>query len=182
MSVFKKPPLLLAFLAISASPAFAQDWGVGASIGLANDVEHRVRLDRFDPRDVHAWIDFALEERVLLRGTLGSIKTTGSNAGPVTMGTGAPPSTGIMNSPGPAAALPPRTIHLPSGDHEGLPRTSMVSARGRRSPPSTETSVRIRFPCRLSTTATRSPFGETPAGPSSAPSEPFQISADFPSS
>lgn len=81
MSVFKKPPLLLAFLAISASPAFAQDWGVGASIGLANDVEHRIRLHKFDPRDVHAWIDFALEERVLLRGTLGSIKTTGSNAG-----------------------------------------------------------------------------------------------------
>lgn len=81
MSVFKKPSLLLAFLAISTSPAFAQDWGVGASIGLANDVEHRIRLDKFDPRDVHAWIDFALEERVLLRGTLGSIKTTGSNAG-----------------------------------------------------------------------------------------------------
>lgn len=81
MSVFKKPALLLVFVAISAPSALAQDWGVGASIGLANDVEHRVRLHRFDPRDVNAWVDFALEDRVLLRGTLGSIKTNGVNAG-----------------------------------------------------------------------------------------------------
>ena len=81
MSVFKKPSLWLVFLAISTPPVLAQDWGVGASIGLANDVEHRIRLHGFDPRDVNAWVDFALEERVLLRGTLGSIKTAGTNAG-----------------------------------------------------------------------------------------------------
>src|SRR5512132_3726570 len=74
---------MLTFLAISAAPALAQDWGVGASIGLTNDVEHRIRLDHFDPRDVNAWVDFALEERVLLRGTMGSIKTKGAKAGRV---------------------------------------------------------------------------------------------------
>jgi hypothetical protein len=79
--VFKKPALLLVFLSISASPVLAQDWGVGASIGLANDVEHRIRLFKFDPRDVNAWVDFRLEDRVLLRATMGSIRTNGTNAG-----------------------------------------------------------------------------------------------------
>jgi Outer membrane protein beta-barrel domain len=81
VSISRKLAPVLAFLAVSASPALAQDWGVGASIGLVNDVEHRIRLDHFDPRDVNAWVDFALEERVLLRGTMGSIKTKGSKAG-----------------------------------------------------------------------------------------------------
>jgi len=81
VSISGKLVSLLTFLAISATPALAQDWGVGASIGLTNDVEHRIRLDHFDPRDVNAWVDFALEERVLLRGTMGSIKTKGAKAG-----------------------------------------------------------------------------------------------------
>jgi hypothetical protein len=70
-----------AVLAISAAPALAQDWGVGASVGLVNDVEHRIRLDGFDPRDATAWVDFQLEDRVLLRGTMGSMKVRGSKAG-----------------------------------------------------------------------------------------------------
>ena len=71
----------LIFLAIPAAPVLAQDWGVGASVGLVNDVQHRIRLDGFDPRDASAWVDFHLEDRVLLRGTLGSMKTKGSKAG-----------------------------------------------------------------------------------------------------
>lgn len=71
----------LIFLAIPAAPVLAQDWGVGASVGLVNDVQHRIRLDGFDPRDSSAWVDFHLEDRVLLRGTLGSMKTKGSKAG-----------------------------------------------------------------------------------------------------
>jgi hypothetical protein len=81
VSISGKLVSMVTFLAISAAPALAQDWGVGASIGLTNDVEHRIRLDHFDPRDVNAWVDFALEERVLLRGTMGSIKTKGAKAG-----------------------------------------------------------------------------------------------------
>jgi hypothetical protein len=81
VSISRKLVPILTFLVLSAAPALAQDWGVGAAIGLANDVEHRVRVGKFDPRDVNAWVDFALEERVLLRGTMGSIKTKGSKAG-----------------------------------------------------------------------------------------------------
>lgn len=81
MSIVRKLRPVLVLLAVSAAPALAQDWGVGASIGLVNDVEHRIRLDGFDPRDNSAWVDFQLEERVLLRGTFGTMRTKGSNAG-----------------------------------------------------------------------------------------------------
>lgn len=81
MSISRRLIPILTFLTISAAPALAQDWGVGAAIGLTNDVEHRVRVGKFDPRDVNVWVDFALEDRVLLRGTMGSIKTKGSKAG-----------------------------------------------------------------------------------------------------
>jgi hypothetical protein len=67
----------------AALPLAAQDWGVGASLGLVNDVERRFRLDEFDPRDATAWVDFRLEEQVILRGTFGSLKTSGDNAGRV---------------------------------------------------------------------------------------------------
>ena len=84
MSIARKLRPTLILFAMCAAPAFGQDWGVGASIGYANDVEHRVRLRDFDPRDVNAWVDFRLEERVLFRATLGSIRTAGINSGLVT--------------------------------------------------------------------------------------------------
>jgi len=83
VSIVRRLVPVLTLLILSAAPARAQDWGVGASIGLANDVQRKFRLDGFDPRDVNAWVDFALEDRVLLRGTFGSIKTKGSNAGSI---------------------------------------------------------------------------------------------------
>lgn len=83
MSIRKTLEIFFVAIVIFAAPAVAEDWGIGASIGLVNDVEHRIRLDQFDPRDGNAWVDFRLEERVLLRGTLGSMKTKGSNAGRV---------------------------------------------------------------------------------------------------
>jgi hypothetical protein len=81
VSIARKLVPILTFLLVCAAPALGQDWGVGASIGLATDVEHRIRVGQFDPRDLNAWVDFALEDRVLLRGTLGSIKTKGAKAG-----------------------------------------------------------------------------------------------------
>jgi hypothetical protein len=83
VSIRKTLETFFVAIMIFAAPAVAEDWGIGASIGLVNDVEHRIRLDQFDPRDGNAWVDFRLEERVLLRGTLGSMKTKGSNAGRV---------------------------------------------------------------------------------------------------
>jgi hypothetical protein len=79
--MIRRPLFALIFLAMPAVPVLAEDWGVGASVGLVNDVQHRIRLDGFDPRDASAWVDFHLEDRVLLRGTLGSMKTKGSKAG-----------------------------------------------------------------------------------------------------
>lgn len=67
----------------AAPPLAAEDWGVGASLGLVNDVERRFRLDEFDPTDANAWVDFRLEEHVILRGTFGRMKTSGDNAGRV---------------------------------------------------------------------------------------------------
>jgi hypothetical protein len=64
-----------------ALPALSQDWGIGVSYGLANDVERQFRLDEFDPPDVTAWVDYRLEDQVLLRGTFGSMKVDGDNAG-----------------------------------------------------------------------------------------------------
>ncbi len=83
MSIRKILSIALVAAAALAARAPAEDWGVGASIGLVNDVEKRFRLDEFDPRDGNAWVDFRLEEHVILRGTLGSMKTSGDNAGRV---------------------------------------------------------------------------------------------------
>ncbi len=79
----RKLGLSLAVAGICAAPALAQDWGIGASIGLVNDVEQNFRLDEFDTNDGNAWVDFRLEERVILRGMLGSMKAKGDNAGEV---------------------------------------------------------------------------------------------------
>jgi len=76
-----------------AGAALAEDWGVGASFGLVIDVEGRFRLDTFDPRDANAWVDYRLEDQVILRATAGSMKTKGENAGRLaSIAPGAPPA------------------------------------------------------------------------------------------
>jgi hypothetical protein len=83
LSIRKILSIVLTAAGALCAPAFAEDWGVGASLGLVNDVERRFRLDEFDPRDANGWVDFRLEDHVILRGTFGSIKTSGDNAGRV---------------------------------------------------------------------------------------------------
>lgn len=83
MSIRMKLGLALVVAGVSATPAFAEDWAVGASIGLTNDIERHFRLDEFHPRDGNAWVDFRLEQRILLRGAFGSMKAKGDNAGQV---------------------------------------------------------------------------------------------------
>ena len=75
--------LSIAFVAagVLSARAGAEDWGIGASLGLVNDVERRIRLDEFDPSDVNVWVDFRLEDHVVLRGTFGSMETSGDNGG-----------------------------------------------------------------------------------------------------
>jgi outer membrane protein with beta-barrel domain len=67
-------------LAVSAA-AQAQNWQVGASIGLVNDVEKKLSLDEFHHQDVNAWVGFEIEDHVILLGTFGSLQVHGSNAG-----------------------------------------------------------------------------------------------------
>ena len=81
MSIRKILSIALLAAATLAVPAFAEDWGVGASLGLVNDVERRFRLDDFDPSDFNGWVDFRLEPQVVLRGTIGRMETIGDNAG-----------------------------------------------------------------------------------------------------
>jgi hypothetical protein len=81
VSIPKSLGITVVLLGILTAPAVAEDWAVGASIGLVNDVERSFRLDEFHPREGNAWVDFRLEDRVVLRGTAGSMKVNGDNAG-----------------------------------------------------------------------------------------------------
>ena len=81
MSIRKSVGAAVLLLGLLTVPAVAEDWAIGASIGLVNDVERSFRLDDFHPRDGNVWVDFQLEDRVLLRGTFGSMEVNGDNAG-----------------------------------------------------------------------------------------------------
>ncbi len=83
---------LVAFLFAGAS--FAQTWGVGASLGITDDVTRRIHLDEFKGRDVNLWADYQIEEKVLARVTFGTLKAKGVNAGQtVTVTPGSEPQT-----------------------------------------------------------------------------------------
>ena len=90
MSIGKSLGIAIVIVGTLAAPALAGDWTVGASIGLVNDVERSFRLDDFHPRDGNGWVDFQLEDRVLLRGTAGSMKVNGDNAGQTVVVGGSP--------------------------------------------------------------------------------------------
>ena len=79
--VLMRTRLALLLFGALAAPLAAQDWGVGASIGLVNDVEDQFRLDDFGNQDANAWVEFRLEEQVLLRAAIGSMDVKGENAG-----------------------------------------------------------------------------------------------------
>jgi hypothetical protein len=64
----------------AAGPALAQPWGVGASYGLVEDVSHSFSLDQFHSHDASGWIEYEVEPAVQLRGTFGSLRTTGNNS------------------------------------------------------------------------------------------------------
>jgi len=90
VSIGKSLGIAIVIVGTLAAPALAGDWTVGASIGLVNDVERSFRLDDFHPRDGNGWVDFQLEDRVLLRGTAGSMKVNGDNAGQTVVVGGSP--------------------------------------------------------------------------------------------
>ena len=106
---------------------------------------------------------------------------TGLTASSETSRTGALPSTGILNKPGPCPSSPPVTIQAPSGDQSAVPcpstpRRSMDAARVRELVPSADMMARRRFPSCLTTTATRLPSGDARGGSDSTPSAPLRTS------
>ncbi|MEO8191170.1 MAG: hypothetical protein ABI682_12585 [Acidobacteriota bacterium] len=75
--------LLMAGALSCGLPALAQSWALGASLGTVDDVSHRFSFEEFRSRNLSVWGEFALEDRVRLRGTWGSLNTTGANSGRV---------------------------------------------------------------------------------------------------
>ncbi len=76
-----KSMVLAAFTAAAVPIASAQSWGVGASVGVVNDIGRRLRLDEFKTSDYAAWVEYRLEERVTFRGTFGSLKVRAVHSG-----------------------------------------------------------------------------------------------------
>jgi hypothetical protein len=66
---------------LSAGSAMAQGVGVGATIGVVNDITDHFHLDEFKAKDVNLWVDYELEPKVLARATFGTLKVHGANAG-----------------------------------------------------------------------------------------------------
>ena len=85
--------LILAFLGLAAS-ACAQTFGLGATVGLPNDVSQGFQINNFNHSDVTGWLDYRMEEKALLRLTYGNMRTQQSNAATITVpaagGTGDP--------------------------------------------------------------------------------------------
>ncbi len=74
--------IFLAAITAAAVPiAAAQSWGVGASVGVVNDIGRRARLDEFKTSDYAAWLEYRLEERVAFRATFGSLKVRAVHSG-----------------------------------------------------------------------------------------------------
>jgi hypothetical protein len=68
--------VLVGVLGLAAAGGRAQDWTIGATYGLANDIENRFRLDAFTPHEITAWVDYRLEPRTLLRTSYVDITTS----------------------------------------------------------------------------------------------------------
>ncbi len=103
MSLHKKLQLAGVVVFLGAGPLLAQgSIGVGATIGLVNDVGGRFHVDEFKSKDVNLWADYEVQEKVLVRAMLGTLKVKGANAGKdVTLVEG-----------GPLVTLPDLTEHI----------------------------------------------------------------------
>ena len=70
----KRTLLVLACAGLAAS-ARAQNFGLGVTLGLPNDVSDEVHLDNFDHSEVTGWFDYRIEQSTLLRLTYGKMRT-----------------------------------------------------------------------------------------------------------
>jgi hypothetical protein len=79
---------ILAILVLSfAASSRAEQFGLGATYGWSNDVEHSFRLDGFHSPVWEGWLEMRLGDDALLRATYGRMKIAGDNVGlPVGIG------------------------------------------------------------------------------------------------
>jgi hypothetical protein len=103
VSIHKKLGLAVSVAFLAAGTSLAQGTvGIGATIGLVNDVGGRFHVDDFKSKDVNVWADYEVQEKVLVRATLGTLRVKGVNAGKqVTLTSGAD-----------AVTLPDLTEHI----------------------------------------------------------------------
>jgi hypothetical protein len=91
----KRTLLCALFAAAAAVPARPQTtWGVGATYGSVNNVDHSFTLDGFKPSEYTIFVDYRMEKATLLRMTYGSMWTQQGNVGE------------IVNIPGGAYPVP----------------------------------------------------------------------------
>lgn len=83
MRILRTAPLMVLALALGSGAAFAQTslFGVGASGGLVDSAERNFRFSEFDRSDVNVWLQYALEEQVMLRATVGRMRVAAHAAG-----------------------------------------------------------------------------------------------------
>ena len=77
---FRVLPWIL-FAAASVARAQTGVWGVGASGGAVAAAEREFHLDDFQRSDLSAWVDYEIEDHIVLRGTFGRMHVAAHNAG-----------------------------------------------------------------------------------------------------
>jgi len=75
--------LAVALAFASAARGQSSTFGVGASGGLVDPAEREFKFSDFDRSDVNIWGQYALEDHVILRATLGRMHVAAHNAGQV---------------------------------------------------------------------------------------------------
>jgi hypothetical protein len=83
--------LFLSLLALSlGSAALAQQFGIGATYGWVNDVEHTWQLNNFHKQDWEVWFETRLQENVVTRAAYGELSVSGDSVGSTVIVDGAP--------------------------------------------------------------------------------------------
>lgn len=83
MRILRVAPLFVLAIAFGSGAARAQAsvFGVGASGGLVDSADRNFRFGEFERSDVNLWLQYALEEQVMLRATVGRMNVAAHNAG-----------------------------------------------------------------------------------------------------
>ena len=81
MPLFKKLSLLGLVCSFIGGSALAQSWGAGVTIGAVNDIESHFHWEEFKPKDLNGSLEVEVQEKVILRATVGQMRVKGENAG-----------------------------------------------------------------------------------------------------